>query len=359
MARKGGKDRGLFQRDGVWWIRWTCSYGCDHRERIGPKAKARDEYQRRKVAVKTEDYCLTRAEEAKRRAKPTLFLDAADRYLAWAKQDRPRSYMFREKALKHLTAAFGDKTLAEITRVDVEVYQNRRRDGGAAPATVNRERSVLSHLFNRAASWGLAEANPTAGMERQRESDEKPRPLTYDEEARLFIVLPEHYKPFVTFALHTGLRLGELRAQAWRDVENGTLKVTRPKSGKAETIPLNTTAKAVLGGLERKSPLLFPSMPTKLSDLFVRYTRKAKLEDVTFHCLRDTYISRLAPHVSGPVLMALARHRDYRTTRRYVQVDGEHLRAAVEQLSVDVPTGDPILNSNQPFEILGVEVLKG
>jgi integrase len=67
--------------------------------------------------------------------------------------------------------------------------------------------------------------------------------------------------------------------------------------------------------------------------LFIRYAQKAKLTDVTFHCLRDTYISRLAPHVSTPTLMALARHRDYRTTRRYVQVDGDHLRAAVERLA--------------------------
>ena len=78
---------------------------------------------------------------------------------------------------------------------------------------------------------------------------------------------------------------------------------------------------------------MFPSLPKKLTDLFIRYAVKAKLEDVTFHCLRDTYISRLAPHVSTPTLMALARHRDYRTTRRYVQVDGDHLRAAVERLT--------------------------
>ncbi|MEK7221463.1 MAG: hypothetical protein AAB253_09755, partial [candidate division NC10 bacterium] len=51
------------------------------------------------------------------------------------------------------------------------------------------------------------------------------------------------------------------------------------------------------------------------------------------HHLRDTPVSYLAPHVSTPTLMALARHRDYRTTRRYVQVDGEHLRAAVERLA--------------------------
>ena len=41
----------------------------------------------------------------------------------------------------------------------------------------------------------------------------------------------------------------------------------------------------------------------------------------------------LTPHVTTPTLMALARHRDYRTTRRYVQIDGKHLRDAVECLN--------------------------
>ena len=86
--------------------------------------------------------------------------------------------------------------------------------------------------------------------------------------------------------------------------------------------------------LVEERPLGVPGSPNKkLMDLFIRYAQKAKLTDVTFHCLRDTYISRLAPHVSTPTLMALARHRDYRTTRRYVQVDGDHLRAAVERLN--------------------------
>jgi integrase len=190
-------------------------------------------------------------------------------------------------------------------------------------------------LFTKAITWGLVKVNPVAGSERQAEANEKPRPLTPDEEARLFAVLPAHYKPFCTLALHTGLRLGELRHQAWRDIDlpGGTLTVTRPKSGKAETIPLNATARAVLASLERTAPAIFPSLPKKLTDLFIRYAEKAKLADVTFHCLRDTYISRLAPHVTTPTLITLARHRDYRITRRYVQVDGDHLRAAVERLT--------------------------
>ena len=149
-----------------------------------------------------------------------------------------------------------------------------------------------------------------------------------------------------TLALHTGPRLNELRAQLWRDVDlrpdkdpqGSTLTVTRPKSKKSESLPLNRRVKGVLASLERTGPLVFPKLPKKLSDLFKRYTRKAGFSDVTFHCLRDTFISRLAPHVTTPTLMTLARHRDYRTTLRYVKVDGKHLREAVERL-IPGPTG--------------------
>ncbi len=332
----GRVEAGRFQHSGIWWIRWGCNYGHDHQETIGPKGLALTEYQKRRVLVKTEDYCLTRKREQEQREKPTLFRDAKTRYLAWAKEHRPRSVTFREKALAHLEADFGTKVLTGITRTDVESYQTRRRDAGAAPGTVNRERAVLSHLFSKAIAWGLAQGNPVTGSDRQKEPDEKPRPLMPDEEARLFLFLPEHYKPFVTLALHTGLRLGELRHQAWRDIDlrGATLTVTQPKSGKTETVPLNSVALAILGSLERTNPGVFPNLPKKLTDLFKRYVAKAKLpKEITFHCLRDTYISRLAPHVSTPALMALARHRDYRTTRRYVRIDGAHLRAAVERLN--------------------------
>jgi integrase len=291
-------------------------------------------YQRRKVAVKAEGYCLTQDREKRHREQPALFRDVARRYQAWSKEHRPRSYTFRHTALKHLVAAFDTTPLSTITRADVEAYQSRRQHDGVRPGTINRERSVLSHLFTKAQAWGLVQSNPVMGTDRFEEANERPRPISQDEEARVFARLPEHYKPVVTLALHTGLRLGELRAQTWRDVDlaTGTLRVTRPKSKKHEVIPLNSTAFAVLAALPQEDPLLFPHLPSKLSDLFIRYARKAGLSDVTFHCLRDTYISRLAQYCTAPTLMALARHRDYRTTRRYVQVDGDHLRQAVEHL---------------------------
>lgn len=85
-------------------------------------------------------------------------------------------------------------------------------------------------------------------------------------------MIPAHYKPAVTLALHTGLRLGELRTWIWRDVDlvPNTLRVTRPTSKKHEVIPLNSTACAVLAALPQDNLLRFPHLPRKLLDLFIR-----------------------------------------------------------------------------------------
>lgn len=50
----------------------------------------------------------------------------------------------------------------------------------------------------------------------------------------------------------------------------------------------------------QEGPLLFPTLPKKLSDLCIRYAKKAGLKDVAFHCLRDTFISRIAPIMGCP-----------------------------------------------------------
>src|SRR5262249_22180080 len=159
------------------------------------------------------------------------------------------------------------KPLSAITRAQIEAYVRARHRSAKRPATVNREREVLSHLFTRAMAWGLVEHNPAAGVERLPEDNEYPRPLTPEEEARLCAVLPASYVPIVTLALHTGLRLGELRAQTWRDVDlvSGTLRVTRPKSKRLEVIPLNNVAFALLAALPQEGQVLFPDMPRYVS----------------------------------------------------------------------------------------------
>ena len=343
--RRGCLMRGVFQKSGkglAWWIRWTCPQGHRHEEKVGPKAVAQSLVEKRRVAVKVDGFCLTAKRQAHTTGAPLTFRDVVTAYLAWSARERPRSLTFRRSILTACLQAFGDLPASDITPQRLEQYLTTRQHAGATGATVNRDRSVLSHLFGQLVSQGVLLTNPLATVARRRESPEQPRPLTHDEEARLFCVLPVRFEPAATFALHTGLRLGEIRAQAWRDVDldTATLTVTAPKSGQREVLPLNSTATELLRRLPKDGPAVFPMLPADFSRIFARIARAINL-DVTFHCLRDTFISRLAPHVSGPVLMQLARHRDFRTTRRYLKVDGAHLREAVERLTPDALIPQP------------------
>ena len=325
--------RGVFQKagkGGAWWIRWTCPQGHRHEEKVGPKAAAQTLVERRRVAVKVDGFCLT---THRSRDVPPSFAEAAKDYLAWAARDRPRSVRFRRSVLAAALPALGTLPVTTITPKRLEQYLAGRQQSGASGGTLNRDRAVLSHLFGQLVDRGVVPTTPVATVARHRESDEDPRPLTHDEEARMFMALDPTETSIAHLALHTGLRLGEIRAQAWRDVdlEARALTVTRPKSGRREVIHLNRVALNLLARLPKDGPTLFPTMRADFSRVFAKKARAVNL-DVTFHCLRDTFISRLAPHVSGPVLMQLARHRDFRTTRRYLKVDGQHLREAVERL---------------------------
>jgi len=343
MARAGGKDRGLFQKNGVWWVRWTCSYGHEHRERGGSKSVARQLYQQRKTAVRYDNFCLSAARAKVQRDRLQTFNSMAERYMEWAVEHCPRSLRFYRTIVRQVTAEFGARPMGEITTQDVEKYLKSRLEGGSKPATVNRSRAVLSHMFTMASKWGLVEHNPVSDTEARKENNIAPRPLTEEEERRVFAIMPQSRREIAVFAINTGMRLGELRAQRWSDVDMdaGVLTVTLPKSGKHEVIPLNSAALSVLASAERSSELVFPHIPRSMSTVFVRYVKLAGLEGITFHCLRDTFISRLAVSASPATMMALARHRNFRTTQRYLKLDDNHLRQAVESI-VSAQNGAPI-----------------
>jgi integrase len=119
-------------------------------------------------------------------------------------------------------------------------------------------------------------------------------PLSQDEEARLFAVLPSQAHAVVTLILQTGVRLGELRAQAWRDIDlaAGLLRVTRHKTGTRVAIPLNSTACALLGALPQAGPLLFPTLPGTLATVVRTAAQQAGLPGRIWHRLRRTYLAR-------------------------------------------------------------------
>jgi integrase len=81
----------------------------------------------------------------------------------------PQTQRDKETELKNLEAVFGDVPIDKIKPHHVRRYLDTR--GLKAKVRANREKALLSHVFNCAREWGYTDApNPCAGVKGHREA---------------------------------------------------------------------------------------------------------------------------------------------------------------------------------------------
>lgn len=98
MARKDGKDRGLFERpteSGIYWIRYAGPDGREHMERGGTRSEARALYMRRKTEIRDGTWKSPRDRRTARRnatesAASGAPLTLGDFARAWLEERTPR-----------------------------------------------------------------------------------------------------------------------------------------------------------------------------------------------------------------------------------------------------------------------------
>jgi hypothetical protein len=160
--------------------------------------------------------------------------------------------------------------------------------------------------------------------------------------------LPARLRPFVTLALHTGMRRGELQGLRWEDVDlaTNTLRIRQDKAGDGRWVTLNSVARAALLTVKRAqkvlSPYVFCSPQGRFLHNFDRQwrpaLRAAGVPDFRFHDCRHTFASRLA--MAGVDLYTVQRAGGWKTqvmVQRYSHLSPDHMRAAVERLAKPAP----------------------
>src|SRR5690625_3708679 len=152
------------------------------------------------------------------------------------------------------------KRLSEITPADIIDIVEAWQDEGLSGDTIRSRLSHISNAYRRYRSRnGLK--SPTEGIELPPLTEPRDRRLEGDEEARIFAEAKRtrwpHMTAFITLALETAWRAGELRKLTWKDVdlEEGiiTLRLTRSKTAKSRTTPLSPAALEVLREMRRKT----------------------------------------------------------------------------------------------------------
>lgn len=226
-------------------------------------------------------------------------------------------------------------SMVNLSAARIAAYRDERLKEVSA-GTVIRELAYLSAIINHARKeWGINVLNPVLMVRKPPSPQARTRVLTNEEIRKLMLVLEptgrkSHWtKPAVQLALATAMRRGELLSLTWEhiDLVGRTAFLPDTKNGDARTVPLSSVAVQVLASLPRHiSGVVLPVKALTLDAAFKRGVKSAGLEDLRFHDLRRTAITRMAEKLPNVIeLAAVSGHKSLMVLKRYYQPKAEEL----------------------------------
>ena len=247
------------------------------------------------------------------------------------------------QARRYVAPALGTVLVSKVTCHDVERAVETLAD---RLSQRNRVLAFMSRLFTLTErwEWRAQHTNPVRGIERAREEPRR-RILSGKEFASLAQALTDAEQrcppsvAAIRVAALTGLRIGEVIAIRWADVdfESGRANLPRTKTG-ARVHDLPAAALDLVSALPRINEWIFTngrSAPVTYRTVrrhFLEIVTAAGLEDVRLHDLRRTLITVAA--ASGEsvfVIRGLLGHETTQIAARYVQEAGLAVREARER----------------------------
>lgn len=130
----------------------------------------------------------------------------------------------------HLLPAFGDVQLRLISRESIQTFLAGKLKEDLSWRTVKHLRTTLGTILSTAEFWDYIEENPVRKTRLPRRGPQPEKTVLSPEQiSRLLHHLPEPSRSIIWLLVLTGLRIGELLALRWRDIDlqAGLLRVSR------------------------------------------------------------------------------------------------------------------------------------
>ena len=229
---------------------------------------------------------------------------------------------YRMKTEKHLLPAFGDLQCCELTCRKVYDFIEKKLSEGLSPRYVS-DMIVLMKSIYRYASREYHIRNVLDGIILPKSQKSEPALLSPEQQKQLKAHLsanPSHTALGIALAMHTGIRIGELCALQWADIDlekriltvrktmqriqtpNGEkrtkLVITAPKSSKSiREIPIPACMMPMLREYAGKAEEYVlsgskkPVEPRTMQYRFAKILSDAGLPSVHFHSLRHAFAS--------------------------------------------------------------------
>ena len=273
---------------------------------------------------------------------------------------------------KQISVALGEKELTDLTTMDIQLFVtdllnngNTRTHSGLAANSVNGIISVIQSSLKMAVILGYASKNVSAGIKHPKIKSKEITCFTISEQKKIeeaaLSAKKDKYRGII-LCLYTGLRIGELLALTWNDIDfdKNILSVTKtchdgnengehiriidtPKTENSRRqIPLSKTLVKMLKEMKKKSKCEFviadgerPVFIRSYQRTFELFLKKLKLPHKGFHSLRHTFATRaLECGMDVKSLSEILGHKNAMITlNRYAHSLWEHKAEMMNKLS--------------------------
>lgn len=289
---------------------------------------------------------LNPVEEKRRRKEEMTFKELFEIYMD--RHSRPRKRTWQEDLDKFETylKPLGRKRLHEIKKNHISALHSRI--GKEHKVTANRVLALVSSIFGRAIEYGLYEGiNPCLGIRKFPEKS-RDRFLQPEELPRFFKALDkepnETLRDYILLSLLTGARRSNVLAMRWNelDLEQGTWKIPRTKTGDSQIVTLTLEAVEILKARKKETSSVFVFPGNGKTGHLVepksgwkRILKRADIHDLRIHDLRRTFGSWQAITGSSlPIIGKSLNHKNASTTQIYARLNLDPVRESVQRATV-------------------------
>lgn len=332
MSRRG---ENIYKRkDGRWEGRYIKAY-----ENIKPKygyvyAKTYKSVKEKLIAAKEASKTISCVQQSAEDPKDALFKSVALSWLGSIEKKIKTSTLvkYTNSLNNYIVPRFGSYPIQDISGIDVEIFCSEllvsggKNENGLAPKTVSDIFSVMKNVFEYAEKYKeLQTAN--IGNVIIKQTAKSMRVLSIQEQSKLDIYIRSNvsYSNLsILLSLYTGIRIGELCALKWGDIDlenqcftvNKTLQRIQNKnaeSSEAKTMVIITTPKSMCS--IRKIPLpddIYKLIlkhrcgedkyfttgtehyvePRTMENRFNAVLKQCNINKANFHALRHTFATR-------------------------------------------------------------------
>ncbi len=303
------------------------------KQKLFPTSEEADKFLDELGSDKSKLSILLETELKEQQATKVLFNEYVEDwfYGEYAHAIKDQTFKVRQVLLnKHLVPYFGDKYLHEITEQEIAELLAQKDREGYSKSTIGSVHNFLSTLFRSAVKKGYLDKNPVRFMNMVKVPNRIPVILSESEVEKLLEVAHSEGEGMMyEFEISTGVRLAEILALSWSDIDFDRETITVNKNvvsgGNVKhdiaelrrgyrTIPLPThlmpklqkhkegqqLKKEQLGDdYNHELDLIFPKKDGGIQSTstvcarFNRLVHKANIRKINFHDLRKTHATLL------------------------------------------------------------------